>query len=295
LQATSKRELRKRYNGKVDNMVLTNACVAPHALEIIPELAGDQMKVFEETRRSMDQLGSQMREYHPETIALATPHGLRLDGTIGVVTSEYIEGSLAAHEKSLKMRFKCDRQLAQEILRKAREAKLPAIGANYGTSEGESSCMPMDWGTFIPLWFLGAQNPEQKRPKVVIVTPSREIPLQQLVEFGSVIAEVAETSGKRVSFVASADQGHAHDAKGPYGFHPASARFDRMVQEAVEKNDLKRLLSLDPKFIEDAKPDSLWQMAILIGVLDRVPMKRRFVSYQRPTYFGMLCSSYTRK
>ena len=239
-------------------------------------------------------LRARLGGHHPETIVLATPHGLRLEGKIGVVTSEYTEGSLALHEKSIKMRLKCDRQLAQEILRQAKEAKLPAVGANYGTSEGESSCMPMDWGTFIPLWFLGAQYPEQKRPRVIIVTPSREIPLQQLVEFGRVIAEAADTSGKRVSFVASADQGHAHDAKGPYGFNPASARFDKMVLEAVEENDLKRLLSLDPKFVEDAKPDSLWQMAMLIGVLDRVPMKRGFVSYQRPTYFGMLFASYLR-
>jgi len=275
-------------------MVLINALVAPHASETIPELASDQMKAFEKTTRSMEELARQMGEQHPETIVLATPHGLRLDGTIGVVTSEYTEGTLAAHEKSIKMRLKCDRQLAQEILRRAKEAKLPIVGANYGTSECENSCMPMDWGTFIPLWFFGARNPEQKRPQMTIVTPSREIPLQQLVEFGRVIAEAAENSNKIVSFVASADQGHAHDPKGPYGFHPASARFDKMVLEAVEENDLKRLLGLDPKFVEDAKPDGLWQMAILIGVLDRVPMKRRFVSYQRPTYFGMLCASYMR-
>jgi len=271
-------------------MGIVYACVAPHGSEVIPELAGDQLEAFSETRRGMEELGRQMREQHPDVIVLATPHGLRLTETIGVVTAEYTEGSVEEKGKMVRTRFQCDRQLALEILRRAREAKLPVVGANYGTNEGPASCMPMDWGTLIPLWFFGAQD--QEKPRVVIVTPSREVPLEQLVRFGYVIAETAESSGKRVAFVASADQGHAHDSKGLYGFHPASAKYDELVQRAVEENDLKQLLDLDPKFVEDAKPDGLWQMAILIGVLERVPMKGKLISYQAPTYFGMLCAAY---
>jgi aromatic ring-opening dioxygenase LigB subunit len=153
--------------------------------------------------------------------------------------------------------------------------------------------MPMDWGALIPLWFFGAQ--ERNKPKVVIVTPSREIPLTQLVDFGRVIAEVAESSQRKVAFVASADQGHAHDEKGPYGFHPASKEYDELVIKAVKEGGLERLLSLDQQFVEDAKPDSLWQLAMLVGVLKRVSMKGRFVSYQAPTYFGLLCASFERQ
>jgi aromatic ring-opening dioxygenase LigB subunit len=127
------------------------------------------------------------------------------------------------------------------------------------------------------------------------VTPSREIPLTQLVDFGKVIAEVAESSQRKVAFVASADQGHAHDKKGPYGFHPASKEYDEFVIKAVKEDNLKQILTLDPQFVEDARPDSLWQMAILAGVLERVSMKARFVSYQAPTYFGLLCGSFERQ
>jgi aromatic ring-opening dioxygenase LigB subunit len=152
--------------------------------------------------------------------------------------------------------------------------------------------MPMDWGIIIPLWFLGKSENGKKRKRIVIVTPSREIPLAQLVDFGKVIAEAAEVSEKKVAFIASADQGHAHDKKGPYGFHPASAKYDKLVIEAIRQDALKQLLKLDQKFIEDAKPDSLWQIAILIGILESVPMKGRFVSYQAPTYYGMICADF---
>jgi aromatic ring-opening dioxygenase LigB subunit len=148
----------------------------------------------------------------------------------------------------------------------------------------------MDWGTLIPLWFLAKRN--SLRPEIVIVTPSREIRLQDLVTFGEVIAETTKSSGKRVAFVASADQGHAHKADGPYSFHAASAEFDAMVRRAVVENDLDPLLNLAPSFIENAKPDSLWQLAILHGVLKRVPMTSQLLSYQAPTYFGLLCAAY---
>jgi aromatic ring-opening dioxygenase LigB subunit len=274
-------------------MGIVYACIAPHGSEAIPELAGDKLDAFGETRRGMEYLAKQIKRHRPCTIVVATPHGLRLGHTIGVVTTDYSEGSLKEKGNVIEARLRCDRQLAWKILQEARKAWLPTVGANYGTDKGSASCMPMDWGTLIPLWFFGAQ--ERNKPKIVIVTPSREIPLAQLVDFGKIIAEVAESSQRKVTFVASADQGHAHDEKGPYGFNPASRKYDELIIKAVKENDLKQLLTLDPKFVEDAKPDSLWQIAILAGVLERVRMKARFVSYQAPTYFGLLCASFERQ
>lgn len=271
-------------------MGIVYACIAPHGSEAIPKLAGNRLEAFSETRKGMEELGRQMKKHSPHTIIIATPHGLRLDQTIGVVTSQYSAGNLKDKGKTVSARFKCNRQLAQKICQTAKKAGLPVVGANYGTSEGPASCMPMDWGVLIPLWFFGAQG--KKKPRIVIVTPSREIPLVELVEFGKTIAKIAGTSKRKIAFVASADQGHAHDKAGPYGFHPASKEYDELVVKAVKENNMKQILMLDPQFVEDAKPDSLWQIAILIGVLEQVPMKSRFVSYQAPTYFGLMCADF---
>jgi aromatic ring-opening dioxygenase LigB subunit len=266
------------------------ACVAPHGAEVIPELAGDMADAFAETRRGMEQLASLLQKQRPETIVLTTPHNLRLAATIGVVTSEFTEGSLAANNKQVKLRCTCDLQLARAILKNAEKSSLPIVGANYGTSEGPASCMPMDWGTLIPLWFFTHQTSDE--PRVVVLTPSREIPLQNLVSLGRIIAETADETERRVAFVASADQGHAHKADGPYGFNLASKEFDELVKQAILKDDLRPLLSLSPQFVEDAKPDSLWQIAILQGILEHVPMNGSLLSYQVPTYYGMLCAAY---
>ncbi len=270
-------------------MGILYACIAPHGAEIIPQLAGNKLKAFSETRRGMETLAAGIKDHKIDTIVIATPHNLRLRRHIGVVMTEFTEGTLRTDSGSVQIRYTCNRILAEEILKEAEEAKLPVMGVNYGTADGEASCMSMDWGTLIPLWFF-ANKP--KKPTVVIVTPSREIPLENLVRLGKVIAKAAGKSKIRMAFVASADQAHTHNKKGPYGFHPDAARFDKFVVDAVKENNLKRLLRLDQKLVENAKPDSIWQMAILIGVLDQVPMKGRFISYQAPTYFGMLCATY---
>jgi aromatic ring-opening dioxygenase LigB subunit len=271
-------------------MGIVYACIAPHGSAAIPKLAGDKLEAFSETRRGMEELARQMKKHSPHTIIIATPHGLRLDHAIGIVTSQYSAGDLRDKGETVSTRFRCNRQLAQKIYQNARKAGLPVVAANYGTSEGPDSCMPMDWGVLIPLWFFGAQ--EKKKPQIIVVTPSREIPLTQLVEFGEVIARTVEKSKRKIAFVSSADQGHAHDKTGPYGFHPASREFDELVVRAIRENNLKQILSLDLQFVENAKPDSLWQIAILEGVLEHVPMKARFVSYQAPTYFGLICADF---
>jgi len=273
-------------------MGIVFACIAPHGAEIIPQLAGDKTEAFSETRHGMEAISKQLNERKVDTIVIASPHNLRLKGNIGVITTEFADGILKTENGSVQIRLKCDRSLAQEILIEAEKAKLPVVAANYGTAEGESSCMPMDYGTLIPLWFFSSHT---RKPKVVIVTPSREIPLRKLVTFGKAIVKASEKSKTRVAFVASADQAHTHSKKGPYGFHPDAKTFDALVLDAVKKDNLSALLSLDQEFIENAKPDSVWQMAVLIGVLNQLSMRGKFISYQAPTYFGMLCAAYTLK
>jgi len=271
-------------------MGIVFACIAPHGAEMIPELARNMLQAFTITRKGMEQIAETLKKQEVETIVVATPHNLRLEATIGIITAEFSDGILEENNSQVKLRCQCDSQLARVILAETRNLGLPVVGVNYGTSEGPASCMPMDWGTLIPLWFFAREK--QATPKVVIVTPSREIPLENLTRLGHAIAEAAKTSDRRVAFVASADQGHAHRSDGPYGFNAASAEFDQAVKMAIQKNDLRPLLNLPPKFVEDAKPDSIWQIAILQGILERVPMKGFLLSYQAPTYYGMLCAEY---
>lgn len=275
-------------------MPLVFACIAPHGEPIIPVLSKpSERRKYGVTTRGMEQLAREMRALRPETIVIATPHNLRLRGYIGVITSEFASGVLPMFEPGpvrAKIRVTCDRELGDIVLKRAAARRLPVVGANYATASGKYSNMPLDWGTLVPLWFFlkGYRRP----PQVLIVTPSREIPLEQNVRFGELIAEVVRRRRKRVVFVASADHGHAHLAKGPYGYHPAAGEYDEAMVRAIRHDELSSILRLDPKLVENAKPDSLWQVAMLYGVARRAGLHGQLLTYDMPAYYGMITAAF---
>lgn len=274
-------------------MTLVFACIAPHGSEIIPELASRSIaRKFEATRIGMRKLARRIFQAKPHTIVIASPHNLRLVGQIAVVVAENSSGSLeGSSKKSVCLRANCDMEFARKLIHESRIEGLPVVGANYGTSDGPASSMPMDWGTLVPLWFVLKER--RVKSKIVIVAPSREIPLRKNFLFGRMMARLMEGNRtERFVFIASADQAHAHRRSGPYGFSASAAQYDNYVSDAIRKNRLKQILGLDPKFVEKAKPDSLWQMAILAGIIERVSMKPELLSYQIPTYYGMICASF---
>ncbi len=274
-------------------MTLVYACIAPHGGEIIPELASKAMlPKFEETRAAMRVLAKRISETHPQTVVIASPHNLRLVSRIAVVVSENASGTLkGVPNQSVSLRARCDMDFGRILVRQAEKEGLPVVGANYGTATGSSSDMQMDWGTLVPLWFILKER--KLKPKILIVTPSREIPLRKNFVFGQLLGRLMNKDRKRkFVFIASADQAHAHSRTGPYGFSRAAQKYDDLVLRAIRDNNLKRILRLKPRFIEEAKPDSLWQMVILAGINELIPLRSQLLSYQVPSYYGMACAGF---
>ena len=275
-------------------MTLVYSCIVPHGAEIIPELAaGSLFRKFAHTSKAMNVIGRRIQEARPNTIVIASPHNLRLLKRIAVVTTEYSSGTLKGSSKrSVSLRARCDREFALRIVKESERMSLPVVGANYGTAEGPTSDMQMDWGTLVPLWFvLSART--GRNPKIVIVAPSREIPLRMNFRFGQLLGRmISRDSSNRFVFIASADQAHAHSVSGPYGFSRAAAKYDRIVADSIRTNKLNRIMRFDKRFVEKAKPDSLWQMTILAGVTDVVPSFSHLLSYCVPTYYGMACAEF---
>jgi aromatic ring-opening dioxygenase LigB subunit len=182
-----------------------------------------------------------------------------------------------------------DVELATRALTALHDDGLPVVGASFGANDPTAATAPMDWGVLIPVWAMGGRD--DPPVPVVVVSPARDLSLEEHVRAGRALARAADEAGKRVALIASADHGHAHDADGPYGFDPAAAEYDRQVTELVQENRLAGLLELDPAFVDAAKADSWWQMLMLHGALAD-DWDAEFLSYEASTYFGMLCAAY---
>lgn len=258
------------------------AAIAPHGE--IP--MGDDGEGV--TRGAMDELARRFEAARPEATIVFTPHNVHVEESFAVVTAAKLAGTLADWDHpEVELECPVDRALALDVRDAIRAEGIPVVGVSFGGNMVEQSVMPMDWGVLIPLWFMGGRSEPQV--PAVVVSPPRDRPLEEHVRAG---AAVARATTKRVALIASADHGHAHTAEGPYGYDPAAKEFDERVFELVRENRLAGLLEIDTDLVRRAAADSYWQMLMLHGALGG-EFEGELLSYEAPTYYGMLCAAYT--
>ncbi|HEX6953063.1 MAG TPA: hypothetical protein VF124_09725 [Gaiellaceae bacterium] len=229
-------------------MSLVFACIAPHGdVDLAPEL-----------RAAMEELGRRSAAAGPEVAIVVSPHSVHVEGHFAVVTAGRVG------------EWETDDALAASLL----ETPLPILGVSYGGNDPATAEFPLDWGTGVPVEFV--------RPsRVVVVAPARDRPLEEHLRLGEAIAALPG----RVALIASADNGHAHDPDGPYGYDPAAAEFDARLQEILASPRLDFLPLAE--LVEPAKADSLWQLLVLQGAVGE-SARADVLAYAAPTYYGML-------
>jgi aromatic ring-opening dioxygenase LigB subunit len=257
-------------------MTLVFASIAPHGGPVF-----DQPEA--PTRQAMDELGRRFRAAAPESVIVLTPHGLHLDGRFAVVRSVRLEGDASEWtDADTHYDGPGEPSLANACIDALAREGLPATGVTFGATAAGDSTMPLDWGALIPLWFM--------RAPAVVVSPCRALSNDDHVRAGAALA--AATGDARVALIASADHGHGHTADGPYGFAAESAAYDARIVELVQGNRLSELASWDAGFAVAAKADSFWQLLMLSGAIGD-GWVAELLSYEVPTYFGMLCAAFT--
>lgn len=271
-------------------MPLIFAAIAPHGSQAV-FAPNDKPEAGKSLRQSLSQLGSQLAELAPQCIVLLTPHGIRTEGAFAVSYSQFMEGALREGDQEISGRIAVDKKLASHIIEQATMKGIPAVGVGYGAASGPHSTLPLDWGSLIPLHYMGLNYSPQ--PEVVIINPSRALSWADHVRFGEMLGHILDQDQGRTALIVSADLAHTHQAEGPYGYHPAAVRFDAWFQDVIQKDKLDALITINQEEVAHAKPDALWQALILAGVNHVVPLKGAFLTYECPTYFGMLTARYS--
>jgi aromatic ring-opening dioxygenase LigB subunit len=263
-------------------MPLIYACIAPHAGDLL-----DEPHKVALTHQSLTAMRARLQALAPEVIVIVNPHGFRVQEALSISVAER---AVADWSPEIQLDFSMDPDLAHTIADEATTSNVPVVRYIYGASGGDSCYIPLDWGAAVPLYFLGHRFTPQ--PKLVHGSPMRTLPLTTHYDFGRAIGRVIRESSQRIAFIASADQGHAHDANGPYGFDPASATYDAWMQDVIRSGKLDELLNADMDLVEAGKPDSLWPSTILAGVLKENPLQVKLLSYEVNVYFGILCAEF---
>jgi aromatic ring-opening dioxygenase LigB subunit len=268
---------------------LVFAAIAPHGgIAIAEACSPGERDTALKTRAGMEELGRRFAAAQPDIAIVVTPHNVHISNALGVVVAGRVAGRLDGVTPPIELDLPSDIDLAWRLLEALAEAGLSAAGVSFGSNDPSTAVAPMDWGVLIPLWFMGGRS--DPAIPAVVVTPARDLPASDHVSAGAAIAAAASATDKRIALIASADHGHAHQKDGPYGFHPAAPKYDALVGEIVSSNQLDRLASIPRELVENAKADSWWQMLILHGATRG--WRGTLISYEAPTYFGMLTAAY---
>lgn len=266
------------------------AAIAPHGgIAIAEACTPDERDLALKTRAGMEELGRRFEAAAPDIAIVATPHNVHIANALAVVVAGRLTGRLNGVVPPIELDLESDVDLAWEVLQSFSHAGLPSAAVSFGSNDAPTAVAPMDWGVLIPLWFMGGRR-EPPVPAVV-VAPARELTASDHITAGAAIASAAAASRLRIAFIASADHGHAHRADGPYGFNPDAARYDALITDLVRTNRLEGLAEIEGDFVERAKADSWWQLLMLHGAT--AGWRGELISYEAPTYFGMLTAAYT--
>ena len=266
-------------------MSLVFAAIAPHGT--LPEAP---VPGAEKTHEALAELGRRFDAATPEATIVLTPHNVHVEGHFAVVLAGTLSGSLAEFDApEVMLSCPVDVELATEAIVALHDDGLPVVGASFGANDPRAATAPMDWGVLIPLWCHG--RPFDAAGAGGGGQPGTRPAARGARPRGAGARQSGRGIGKRVALIASADHGHAHDPEGPYGFDPAAAAYDEAIVRLVQEDRLSGLLELEPAFVDAAKADSWWQLAMLHGALGD-GWRGDFLSYEASTYFGMLCAAY---
>ena len=254
-------------------MTIEKVYVIPHGDEILD-------MPNRESAEMHDKIVQMTNADSSDIIVIISPHGLRLQEKVSVVGTQKCGGYYKTAKRRLRRMYNVDQQKAIDLAG-ATEGYSEIV--SFLTASGPHSIFPMDFGMMIPLEFF-------KIRRIIPMGQPRPENVDGLVEFGRRLKVWASKQKEKVSIVISADQAHTHSSDGPYGYSGAAKEYDEIIQKSISESNLKQVLSLKNDFLQSAKPDSYWNMAILDGILHDGDIRMKFVYYYVQVYFGMLAA-----
>ncbi|MBU0502407.1 MAG: AmmeMemoRadiSam system protein B [bacterium] len=252
------------------------AAIMPHPPILVPEIGRDRLKEAQKSKKALEELVLLAKAKTYDTIVVISPHGEIGQSSVPVYTGHVFEGSFSMFGQPKPVfSFRGDPELAQNIIRDCSFAST-------------CSASLLDHGALVPLYFL---KDIAKKAKVLPIAIA-PLPLPKLFEFGQSLNKTIGKSKKKVLLVASADMSHRLTPDAPAGFSPRGIEFDDKLVKMVRDYDVSGLLNFDPSLAEEAGQDALWSIAILLGALDGLNVKREILSYEGPFGVGYMVARF---
>lgn len=253
----------------------------PHSPLLLPSIGKENVEQLQQTREAMKELAEELYATMPDTVVVISAHtnrhkdafSINLHDPYGIDLTEF-------GDYSDEHTFRPNVKLIDRLQRHARKEGVPlTLNSNEA----------LDYGTVVPLLML-----TEKLPGINIVPISySNLDAKTHVEFGRLLKEVLMRSDQRIAVVASGDLSHCLSSEAPVEYNPLGETFDETVREAVKDLVTSKLLTMDDETIESASECAYEPLLMLFGVLDRMNVKSKILSYEAPFGVGYLVAQFT--
>jgi len=146
-----------------------------------------------------------------------------------------------------------------------------------------------DWGFNVPLHFLAkdVRGIEVKAHLTDLESP--EVHFNRGRELIKNLKYI-----KKLAWIASGDMSHRLKEDGPYGLHPSGPKFDKEFINLLKKKDVRAILNMDSKLVDEAGECGLRSFCQLLGALEgaKVKWQPEIFSYEAPFGVGYLVANF---
>lgn len=252
----------------------------PHPPIMIPQVGRGEEKKIEDTLRACWEIGNRIEKLGADTVVLISPHGLVLNDALAIISEPSISGNLANFgAPDVRLNFHVDVELAEEIMKNALEEGIATVALDKASIKHYGRSLDLDHGATVPLYFIKGE-----RYRLVHIAYGLLSPLE-LYRFGMAIEKSVHKLGRNAVLLSSGDLSHRLKEDGPYSYSPYGAWFDENLMEILERGDIKALMNLTGKPVEEAGECGLRSLFILAGAMDGNKVNGEVLSYEGP--FGV--------
>ena len=262
-------------------MPIVAAYMVPHPPMIVPQVGRGSEKQVMKTIRAYEAVAAEIAGIRPETIIVTSPHAVLYADYFHISPGKEATGDFGSF-RAPEVRFaeKYDTELVKAICALAKEKDFPA-----GTL-GERD-RHLDHGTMVPLYFI-----EQRYTGFQLVrTGLSGLSHAEHYEFGRIIRQAVEQTGRKAVLIASGDLSHKLQEYGPYGFAEEGPEYDRRIMDAAGRAAFGEMLTFEESFCDKAAECGHRSFLIMAGALDGMDVEAKVYSHEDVTGVGYgICS-----
>lgn len=262
-------------------MSVIAAYMVPHPPMIVPQVGRGSEKQILKTIQAYETVAAEIAEIRPETIIVTSPHVVMYADYFHISPGKQATGDFGrfrAPEVSFRVRY--DTELVKAVCGLAKEKDFPA--GELGERDRQ-----LDHGTMVPLYFVEQQYQDYQLIRIGLSGLS----LAKHYEFGMILRQAVEQTGRRTVLIASGDLSHKLQTYGPYGFAPEGPEYDRRIMDTAGRAAFGEMLEFEESFCDKAAECGHRSFVILAGVMDGMSVESKVYSHEDITGVGYgICS-----